>query len=63
MSVLNHQFARVSDVTLHYVTCGDPVAPAVLLLHGYPQTWYEWRHTLPALAEAGFFAIAPDMRG
>ena len=63
MSVLNHQFARVSDVTLHYVTCGDPVAPAVLLLHGYPQTWYEWRHTLPALADAGFFAIAPDMRG
>ncbi len=63
MSVLNHQFARVSDVTLHYVTCGDPVAPAVLLLHGYPQTWYEWRYTLPALADAGFFAIAPDMRG
>lgn len=48
---------------MHYVTCGDPTAPAVLLLHGYPQTWYEWRHTMPALAEAGFFAIAPDMRG
>jgi pimeloyl-ACP methyl ester carboxylesterase len=63
MSALNHHFARLSGVTLHYVTCGDPAAPAVLLLHGYPQTWYEWRHTMPALAAAGFFAIAPDMRG
>ena len=63
MTQFDHHFARVPGVTLHYVTCGDLSAPAVLLLHGYPQTWYEWRHTMPALAEAGFYAIAPDMRG
>ena len=63
MTQFDHHFARVPGVTLHYVTCGDPSAPSVLLLHGYPQTWYEWRHTMPALAEAGFYAIAPDMRG
>ena len=63
MTQFDHHFARVPGVTLHFVTCGDPSAPAVLLLHGYPQTWYEWRHTMPALAEAGFYAIAPDMRG
>ena len=38
-------------------------APLVLLLHGFPQTSYTWRHQLPALAEAGFLAIAPNQRG
>ena len=37
--------------------------PAVLLLHGFPESWYSWRHQLPALAEAGYRAIAPDLRG
>lgn len=42
---------------------GDPKAPLVLLMHGWPETWYSWRHQLPALAAAGFHAVAPDMRG
>jgi pimeloyl-ACP methyl ester carboxylesterase len=37
--------------------------PPVLLLHGFPQFWYEWRHQIPALVEAGFRVVAPDMRG
>nr|AIT98392.1 epoxide hydrolase [uncultured bacterium] len=37
--------------------------PTVLLCHGFPESWYSWRHQLKALAEAGFHAVAPDMRG
>jgi pimeloyl-ACP methyl ester carboxylesterase len=46
---------------LHYVEAGE--GPLVLLLHGFPQFWYEWRHQIPALVEAGFRVVAPDMRG
>ncbi len=42
---------------------GESDAPLVLLLHGFPQTNHTWRHQLPALAEAGFFAVAPNQRG
>jgi len=37
--------------------------PVVLLCHGFPESWYSWRHQLQALADAGFHAVAPDMRG
>jgi pimeloyl-ACP methyl ester carboxylesterase len=37
--------------------------PPVILCHGFPETWYSWRHQLTALAAAGFHAVAPDMRG
>jgi pimeloyl-ACP methyl ester carboxylesterase len=37
--------------------------PLVLLCHGFPESWYSWRHQLRALAEAGYHAVAPDMRG
>jgi len=37
--------------------------PLVVLLHGWPESWYSWRHQLPALANAGFRGVAPDMRG
>ena len=57
---LSHHFAQLDDVTLHYVTCGR--GPVVVLLHGWPQTWYEWRHVIPALAER-YTVIAPDLRG
>ncbi len=57
---LSHHFAQLDDVTLHYVTCGR--GPVVVLLHGWPQTWYEWRHIIPALAQR-YTVIAPDLRG
>ena len=58
---LAHRYADLGDVRLHYVEAGE--GPLVLLLHGFPQFWYEWRHQIPALVEAGFRVVAPDMRG
>src|ERR687894_606750 len=58
---LTHRYAHLGDVRLHYVEAGE--GPLVLLLHGFPQFWYEWRYQIPALVEAGFRVVAPDMRG
>ena len=58
---LAHRCADLGDVRLHYVEAGE--GPLVVLLHGFPQFWYEWRHQIPVLAEAGFRVVAPDMRG
>ena len=57
---LHHAFADLGDVTLHYVTAGQ--GPAVVLLHGWPQTWFMWRDIIPGLAEH-YRVIAPDLRG
>lgn len=54
------EMATVNDVTLHYVRGGT--GPAVILLHGYPQDWYEWHEVMPRLAER-FTVIAVDLRG
>lgn len=37
--------------------------PLVLLLHGFPELWYSWRHQILALADNGYHAVAPDLRG
>lgn len=58
---LRHRYADLGDVRLHYVEAGT--GPLVILLHGFPEFWYSWRHQITALAEAGFHAVAPDMRG
>ena len=55
-----HEFIRANGIRFHYVTAGD--GPLVLLLHGFPQFWYAWRHQIPALA-ARFRVVAPDLRG
>ncbi len=59
-ATFTHHTAMVNDVRLRYVIGGqgDPL----VLLHGWPQTWYEWRQVMPALAER-YTVIAPDMRG
>jgi pimeloyl-ACP methyl ester carboxylesterase len=56
----SHHMASVNGIQLHYVIGGhgDPV----VLLHGWPETWYEWRHVMPALAK-NYTVIAPDLRG
>jgi pimeloyl-ACP methyl ester carboxylesterase len=54
-------YADLDGVRLHYVEAGE--GPLVVLLHGFPEFWYGWRHQIPALAEAGFRVVAPDMRG
>ena len=57
---LTHGTARVNGVRLHYVVAGD--GPPVVLLHGWPQTWYEWRHLVADLA-TDYTVVAPDLRG
>ncbi len=61
---LTSDYAEVGGgIRLHYVTAGPPDGPLVVLLHGFPEFWYSWRHQLPVLAGAGFRVLAPDMRG
>lgn len=56
-----HRHAIVNGIRMHYVESGS--GPLVVLLHGFPEFWYSWRHQIPALAEAGFRVVAPDLRG
>jgi pimeloyl-ACP methyl ester carboxylesterase len=58
---ISSDYADVNGTRLHYIASGD--GPAVLLLHGWPYTSLVWRPLLPLLADAGFTAIAPDLRG
>lgn len=60
MTKLEHGHADLGDVRIHYVTAGS--GPAVLLIHGWPQTWYMWRDIIPGLAP-NYRVIAPDPRG
>jgi pimeloyl-ACP methyl ester carboxylesterase len=55
-----HHYAQLEGVRLHYVTMGS--GTPVVLLHGWPQTWYEWRRVMPLLADK-YTLVAPDMRG
>ena len=54
-------YAELGTVRLHYVEQGE--GPLVVLLHGFPEFWYGWRHQIAPLAEAGFRVVAPDLRG
>ena len=58
---LTEAYAEVNGIRLHYVQAGE--GPLVVLLHGFPEFWYSWRHQIPVLAKAGFHVVAPDMRG
>jgi pimeloyl-ACP methyl ester carboxylesterase len=60
---LTHGMADLEpQVRLHFVTAGEGER-TVVLLHGFPQTWHEWRHVAPGLVAAGFRVIMPDYRG
>ncbi len=58
---LHHRFVQVNGIRMHVAEQGQ--GPLVVLVHGFPELWYNWRHVLPALAAAGYHAVAPDMRG
>jgi pimeloyl-ACP methyl ester carboxylesterase len=60
-SEVGHRQLAVDRIELHLAEGG--AGPLVVLLHGFPELWYSWRHQLPALADAGYRAIAPDLRG
>lgn len=63
MNAIRHRDVLLDSLRMHFVTAGPDDGPPVLLLHGFPEFWYGWRHQLPALADAGFLAMAPDQRG
>jgi pimeloyl-ACP methyl ester carboxylesterase len=54
---------NVRGVRLHVVSAGPANGPLAILLHGFPECWYSWRHQIPALAGAGYRVVAPDQRG
>src|ERR1700759_4820804 len=58
---LTHRLVSVPGGRIHLVEQGT--GPLVLLVHGFPESWYSWRHQLPALAAAGYRAVAVDVRG
>jgi pimeloyl-ACP methyl ester carboxylesterase len=57
---ITHHQATVNGFRMHYVVAGSGYP--LVLLHGWPQSWYEWRHVIPALAQ-NYTVIAPDLRG
>ena len=61
MSGIAHRFVEANGIRIHIAEQGE--GPLVVLCHGFPESWYSWRHQLLALADAGFHAVAPDMRG
>src|SRR6516165_861909 len=68
--VVTHRFARINGIRLHYVEAQPATTNGsertsrrwCLLLHGFPEFWYSWRHQIPALATR-FRVVAPDLRG
>lgn len=60
-SDFEHHYVQVNGIRMHYVRAGHG-PKLVVLLHGFPECWYSWRHQIPALAEH-FSVVAPDMRG
>jgi haloacetate dehalogenase len=59
---LPHHKAVLGDITLHYVEAGSKTGETVVLLHGWPQSSFAWRHVQPELANR-YRVIAPDLRG
>jgi pimeloyl-ACP methyl ester carboxylesterase len=58
-----HGFVNANGLRLHYVIGGSENGELVVLLHGWPQTWYTWRWIMPALASAGYRVVAVDYPG
>jgi pimeloyl-ACP methyl ester carboxylesterase len=61
MEGITERIVETNGIKMHIAEQGK--GPLVILCHGFPELWYSWRHQLPALAEAGFHAVAPDQRG
>jgi pimeloyl-ACP methyl ester carboxylesterase len=61
MPEVTHRMIETNGIRLHVAEQGE--GPLIILCHGFPECWYSWRHQLPALAKAGYRAVAPDLRG
>jgi epoxide hydrolase 4 len=62
-SPIAFSFRSTNGVSLHVADTGPPEGPLVVLLHGFPEFWYGWRHQIEPLADAGFRVLVPDQRG
>ena len=61
LDIITHHFVDLPNLRMHYVEAG--AGPTVVLLHGFPEMWWSWRHQIQPLAEAGFRVVVPDQRG
>jgi pimeloyl-ACP methyl ester carboxylesterase len=63
MTELTHRTVDAGGARIHLAEAGPQDGPVALMVHGFPESWYSWRHQLPALAQAGYHAVAIDVRG
>jgi pimeloyl-ACP methyl ester carboxylesterase len=61
MTEITQRRVATNGIELNIAEQGD--GPLVIMVHGFPESWYSWRHQIPAIANAGFHVVAPDMRG
>lgn len=61
MEKIEHNFLAINGINMHYAELGQ--GPIVLFIHGFPELWYSWRHQIVYMAEHGYRAVAPDLRG
>ncbi len=61
--IRSRMVAGVNGLDMHVLEAGEAGRPALILLHGFPELAFSWRYVMPALADAGYHLVAPDMRG
>jgi pimeloyl-ACP methyl ester carboxylesterase len=61
MAEIKQRMIKTNGINVRIAEAGE--GPLVLMLHGWPESWYSWRHQLTALGDAGYHAVAPDIRG
>lgn len=61
MAEIHHRIIQTNGINMHIAEAGS--GPLVLMVHGFPELWYSYRHQVPAIADAGFHAVAIDVRG
>ncbi|MGH7492363.1 MAG: alpha/beta fold hydrolase [bacterium] len=62
-AIIENRYVETNGVRLHAVAAGPVSGPPAILLHGFPEFWFAWRWQIAALAEAGYYVLAPDQRG
>ncbi|KAJ9564506.1 hypothetical protein OSB04_000472 [Centaurea solstitialis] len=63
MGDVKHHRIKTNGIWMHVAEKGDEQGPLVLLLHGFPEIWFSWRHQIDHLASHGYHVLAPDLRG
>ena len=59
--MIEHRFVETNGIRMHVAEEGD--GPLLVMLHGFPESWFSWRHQFGPFAEAGYRVVAPDLRG